>query len=141
MKPLAGQRIGFIGAGVMGRWMIGHLAAAGAELAIQNRTRAKAEALAAPGVAVVDTPAQAARGTDTLILMVTDTAAVENALFGAATGPVAGVLAGAAGSAEARNVTQSSAGASGHRRTGAPAAGRAHPMSHRERRTERGCRG
>ena len=82
MKPLAGRRIGFIGAGVMGRWMIGHLAAAGAELTIHNRTRAKAEALAAPGIRIADTPADAARAADTLILMVTDTTAVEGALFG-----------------------------------------------------------
>jgi 3-hydroxyisobutyrate dehydrogenase-like beta-hydroxyacid dehydrogenase len=82
MKPLAGRRIGFIGTGVMGRWMIGHLAAAGAELTIQNRTRAKAEALAAPGIRVTDTPSEAARGADALVLMVTDTAAVELALFG-----------------------------------------------------------
>jgi 3-hydroxyisobutyrate dehydrogenase-like beta-hydroxyacid dehydrogenase len=96
MKPLAGRRIGFVGAGVMGRWMIGHLAAAGAELAVHNRTRAKAEALAAPGIRVADTPAEAARGADTLILMVTDTAAVEGALFGgggAAEGLARGSLA------------------------------------------------
>jgi 3-hydroxyisobutyrate dehydrogenase-like beta-hydroxyacid dehydrogenase len=95
VKPLAGRRIGFIGTGVMGRWMIGHLAAAGAELAIQNRTRAKAEALAGPSVRVADLPAEAARGADTLILMVTDTAAVEGALFGpggAAEGLAAGSL-------------------------------------------------
>jgi 3-hydroxyisobutyrate dehydrogenase-like beta-hydroxyacid dehydrogenase len=90
MKPLAGRRIGFVGAGVMGRWMIGHLAAAGAELTIHNRTRAKAEALRAPGISVAATPAEAARGADTLILMVTDTAAVEAALFGA--GGAAGAL-------------------------------------------------
>ena len=82
MKPLAGRRIGFIGTGVMGRCMIGHLAAAGAELTIHNRSRAKAEALAAPGISVAGTPAEAARGSDMLILMVTDTAAVEGALFG-----------------------------------------------------------
>jgi 3-hydroxyisobutyrate dehydrogenase-like beta-hydroxyacid dehydrogenase len=93
VKPLAGRRIGFIGAGVMGRWMIGHLAAAGAELAIHNRTRAKAEALAGPGIAVADTPADAARRCDTLVLMVTDTAAVEGALFGAG-GAADGLSAG-----------------------------------------------
>jgi 3-hydroxyisobutyrate dehydrogenase-like beta-hydroxyacid dehydrogenase len=95
VKPLAGRRVGFIGAGVMGRWMIGHLAAAGAELAIHNRTRAKAEALAGPAIAVADTPAEAARRCDTLVLMVTDTAAVEAALFGehgAADGLSAGSL-------------------------------------------------
>ncbi len=82
MEPLSGRRIGFIGAGVMGRWMIGQLAAAGAELAIHNRTRAKAEALAAAKIRIADCPADAARGANMLILMVTDTAAVEAALFG-----------------------------------------------------------
>jgi 3-hydroxyisobutyrate dehydrogenase-like beta-hydroxyacid dehydrogenase len=82
MKPLAGRRIGFIGTGVMGRWMIGHLAAAGAELTIQNRSRAKAEALASPGIRVTATPEEAARGAEALILMVTDTAAVQAVLFG-----------------------------------------------------------
>ncbi len=82
MKPLAGRRIGFIGTGVMGRWMIGHLATAGAELTIQNRSRAKAEALAGPGIRVTATPEEAARGAEALILMVTDTAAVQAVLFG-----------------------------------------------------------
>src|SRR5918912_1668743 len=81
MKPLSGRRIGFIGTGVMGRWMIGHLAAAGAELAIHNHSRAKAEALAGPGIRVTDTPSEAAQGADAVVLMVTDTGAVESALF------------------------------------------------------------
>ncbi len=95
MGPLEGRRIGFIGTGVMGRWMIGHLAAAGAELAIQNRSRAKAEVLAAPGIRIADTPEQATRGAELAVLMVTDTAAVEEALFGpsgAAEGLAAGSL-------------------------------------------------
>lgn len=82
MRPLEGRRIGFIGTGVMGRWMIGHLASAGAVMAIQNRTRAKAEALAAPAIHIADTPEDATRGAELTILMVTDTAAVEEALFG-----------------------------------------------------------
>ncbi len=94
MKPLAGRRIGFVGTGVMGRWMIGHLAAAGADLTIHNRSRAKAEAAAAPGIRVADTPADAARGAEALILMVTDTAAVEAALFGV-TGAASALAPGA----------------------------------------------
>lgn len=94
MKPLAGRRIGFVGTGVMGRWMIGHLAAAGADLTIHNRSRAKAEAVAAPGIRVADTPADAARGAEALILMVTDTAAVEAALFGV-TGAASALAPGA----------------------------------------------
>ena len=96
MKPLAGRRIGFIGTGVMGRWMIGHLAAAGAELTIHNRSRTKAEALAGPGhPGRGPRPPRQTRGADTRILMVTDTAGVEGALFGGASGAAAG-LAGRA---------------------------------------------
>jgi 3-hydroxyisobutyrate dehydrogenase-like beta-hydroxyacid dehydrogenase len=94
MKPLTGRRIGFIGTGVMGQWMIGHLATAGAELAVHNRSRAKAEALAGPGIRVTDTPREAAQGADALVLMVTDTAAVESALFGQS-GAESGLAGGA----------------------------------------------
>ena len=41
--------IGFIGAGVMGRSMIGHLLKAGHAMRIHTRTRAKAEPLLAAG--------------------------------------------------------------------------------------------
>jgi 3-hydroxyisobutyrate dehydrogenase-like beta-hydroxyacid dehydrogenase len=94
MEPLSGRRIGFIGIGVMGRWMIGHLAAAGAELSIFNRSRAKAEALAGPSIHVTATPEEAAGGAEALILMVTDTAAVESALFGES-GAESGLATGA----------------------------------------------
>jgi 3-hydroxyisobutyrate dehydrogenase-like beta-hydroxyacid dehydrogenase len=94
MEPLSGRRIGFIGIGVMGRWMIGHLAAAGAELSIFNRSRAKAEALAGPSIRVTATPEEAVRGAEALILMVTDTAAVESALFGES-GAESGLATGA----------------------------------------------
>src|SRR5437867_3491344 len=82
MKPLDGRRIGFIGTGIMGRWMIGHLVAAGAELTIHNRSRAKAEVLAGPSIRIAATSEEAAQSAEALILMVTDTAAVESALFG-----------------------------------------------------------
>ncbi|MEH6790768.1 NAD(P)-dependent oxidoreductase [Parasphingorhabdus sp.] len=54
--------IAFIGIGVMGGPMAGHLAAAGHSLTVYNRTRAKAEAwVAKHGGTVADDPAAAAR--------------------------------------------------------------------------------
>lgn len=51
-----GMRIGWIGTGVMGRAMCGHLMDAGHLLFVHNRTRAKAEGLLAGGATWCDTP-------------------------------------------------------------------------------------
>ncbi len=64
------RRIGFIGTGVMGAPMAGHLLAGGYELVVHNRTRAKAEPLLAAGAAWADSPAEAAGGADVAISMV-----------------------------------------------------------------------
>ena len=53
------MKIAFIGTGVMGAPMAGHLAKAGHDVTVYNRTRAKAEAT---GLKVADTPAAAATG-------------------------------------------------------------------------------
>lgn len=54
-------KLAFIGTGVMGAPMAGHLVSAGHQVTVYNRTRAKAEAWAAQhGGAVADTPAAAA---------------------------------------------------------------------------------
>ncbi len=60
-------RLAFIGTGVMGAPMTGHLARAGHEVVVFNRTRAKAEAT---GLEVADTPAAAARGADAVFACV-----------------------------------------------------------------------
>jgi 3-hydroxyisobutyrate dehydrogenase len=60
-------RLAFIGTGVMGAPMAGHLARAGHDVTVFNRTRAKAEAT---GLAVADTPADAARGADAVFACV-----------------------------------------------------------------------
>nr|ADO19101.1 6-phosphogluconate dehydrogenase [Nostoc flagelliforme str. Sunitezuoqi] len=63
--------IAFIGMGVMGAPMARHLAAAGHNLTVYNRTRAKAEGWAAAnGGSFADTPAAAARGKDVVIACV-----------------------------------------------------------------------
>jgi len=64
------SRIAFIGTGVMGASMAGHLMDAGHELTIHTRTKSKAEPLLARGAAWADTPAAAADGTDVVISIV-----------------------------------------------------------------------
>ncbi|MBM3567778.1 MAG: NAD(P)-dependent oxidoreductase [Alphaproteobacteria bacterium] len=56
----AAARLGWIGIGRMGYPMAARLAKAGAEMAVYNRTRAKAEPLREVGASVVDTPAELA---------------------------------------------------------------------------------
>lgn len=58
-------KLGFLGLGVMGYPMAGHLQAAGHEVTVYNRTTAKAEAWAKQhGGAYADTPAKAAQGAE-----------------------------------------------------------------------------
>ena len=58
-------KLAFLGLGVMGFPMAGHLAKAGHEVAVYNRTTAKAEAWAAQhGGASASTPAEAAKGAE-----------------------------------------------------------------------------
>ena len=52
----AKTRIGWIGTGVMGSSMCGHLMAAGYRVTVYNRTRAKAEALLEKGAAGAHSP-------------------------------------------------------------------------------------
>ncbi len=64
-------KLAFLGLGVMGYPMAGHLAAAGHEVTVYNRTTAKAEAWAAEhGGAHAATPAEAARGADMVMACV-----------------------------------------------------------------------
>lgn len=64
------MRIAFVGTGVMGRSMAGHLLAAGHEVRVHTRTRAKAEPLLAAGAAWAESPAAAAEGADAALSMV-----------------------------------------------------------------------
>ena len=59
------SRVAFIGLGVMGYPMAGHLSAAGHQVTVYNRTRAKAEDwVAAHGGRLAATPAAAAEGAE-----------------------------------------------------------------------------
>ena len=72
--------VGFIGLGNMGSAMARNLLKAGHHVMLYNRTRAKAEPLAAAGAEVGDSPAAACRG-DVLITMLADDQAVEALVF------------------------------------------------------------
>lgn len=94
-KPsLQGWRIGFAGLGLMGRPMALHLLDAGADLAVWNRTRSVAEALGRPGLQICASPSALAARSDIVVLMVADTTAVDQVLFGAE-GAAKGLRAGA----------------------------------------------
>lgn len=76
------MNIGFIGLGIMGRPMAGHLKAAGHHLVVtQHRSPVPAELL--DGAIVCTTPREVAEKSDVVILMVPDTPDVERVLFGA----------------------------------------------------------
>lgn len=64
------MKIGWIGCGVMGNPMAGHLLAAGHEITITSRTREKAAALLERGARWVATPAEAAEASDVTFSMV-----------------------------------------------------------------------
>ncbi len=66
---VSGSDIAFIGTGVMGASMAGHLLKAGARVTVFNRTRSKADALVAAGAVWADSPAKAAAGADVVFTM------------------------------------------------------------------------
>ena len=76
------QTIGFIGLGIMGQPMALNLIKAGHKLAVYNRTPAKTAALATAGARVASSPADAARGSDVVMMIVSDSAAVEEVVAG-----------------------------------------------------------
>jgi 3-hydroxyisobutyrate dehydrogenase len=76
------EPIGFIGLGIMGAPMAGHLLEAGHPLAVHTRTRSKAEPLLQRGAMWCDTPAEVGKRCSLLLTIVTDTPDVEAVLVG-----------------------------------------------------------
>ena len=77
------RRIGYIGMGIMGSAMAMNLIKAGYEVAVWNRTASKCKPLSDAGAAVAESPADlSGRGPDVICVNVTDTADVEQVLFG-----------------------------------------------------------
>jgi 3-hydroxyisobutyrate dehydrogenase len=76
------MNIGWIGTGIMGRSMAGHLLAAGHALHLFNRTKAKAADLLARGAAWCATPTEVGAQSEIVFTMVGFPADVEEVYFG-----------------------------------------------------------
>jgi 3-hydroxyisobutyrate dehydrogenase len=63
-------RVGWVGTGVMGRWMCGHLMAKGYKATVYSRTRDKAQPLLDEGAAWADTPQAVAERSDVVFAIV-----------------------------------------------------------------------
>lgn len=74
-------RIAVLGIGMMGRPMATRLRAAGHEVQVWNRTRAKAEPLAASGIRVHSSPSDAVRDVDMVISLLENGPVVGQVLF------------------------------------------------------------
>ena len=76
------ERIGFIGLGIMGVPMVANLVKAGYAPTVWNRSQPGIDACVALGAAAADSPLAAARASDILITIVTDSPDVEDVLVG-----------------------------------------------------------
>lgn len=84
------MRIGWIGTGVMGRWMCRHLLEAGYPVTVYNRTMEKASDLIERGAEQASSPREAASQADVVFTIVGNPADVEDVYFSKQ-----GILAGA----------------------------------------------
>ncbi|ACB33903.1 6-phosphogluconate dehydrogenase NAD-binding [Leptothrix cholodnii SP-6] len=94
-EPVAPQRVAFLGLGVMGGPMAGHLARAGHQVTVYNRTAAKAQAWAAEhGGTFATTPREAALGAEIVFACVGNDDDLRSVVLGA-DGAFAGMQPGA----------------------------------------------
>ncbi len=83
-------RIGFIGLGLMGKPMAGHLIKAGYSVTVHNRSRAAVDELVALGAQAASSPQEVAQHGDVVITMLPDSPDVEAVALG-----LNGILSGA----------------------------------------------
>lgn len=76
------QSIGFIGLGIMGQPMALNLIRNGFKVSAYNRTRSKAEPVEKAGGRIASTPAEAVRDADVVMMIVSDSAAVQEVVAG-----------------------------------------------------------
>lgn len=76
------MKVGFIGIGVMGHSMAGHILDAGYEVFVYNRTKAKTDAIVARGAVWKDTPQAVAEAADIVFSIVGYPKDVETIYFG-----------------------------------------------------------
>src|SRR5215212_3713107 len=74
--------VAFIGLGIMGAPMAGHLLNAGHPMTVFTRTKSKATELVKRGATLVDSPAECAKHADVVFVCVTDTPDVQDVLLG-----------------------------------------------------------
>lgn len=84
------MRVGFIGLGLMGKPMAGHILKAGYPLTLHNRSRAAVDELVAQGAHAATSPREVAMNSDVIITMLPDSPDVESVINGPD-----GLLAGA----------------------------------------------
>jgi 3-hydroxyisobutyrate dehydrogenase len=72
----------FIGLGIMGKPMAGHVLAGGHSLVVHSRTKSKADELIARGARWADSPAAAATDADVVFACVTDTPDAQDVIVG-----------------------------------------------------------
>ena len=89
---MVAQKVALLGTGLMGFPMARNLAQAGNAVTVWNRTRAKAEPLAAFGAQVADTTTQAVTGADIIITMMSDGPTVLDVVNDVASALSAGAL-------------------------------------------------
>lgn len=87
---MGNNAIGFVGLGIMGRPMVKNLIKAGYSVIVYDIVKAAVEEMVSEGAAQASSAAEAARGVNTVITMVPDSADSEAAIMGAG-----GVLEGA----------------------------------------------
>jgi 3-hydroxyisobutyrate dehydrogenase-like beta-hydroxyacid dehydrogenase len=76
------MRVAVIGLGTMGAPMARHLLAAGHDVTVHNRTRAREEPLADLGAMRAGSPAEAAAGAEAVLICVSDTPDLEQVVLG-----------------------------------------------------------
>lgn len=81
--PAPITRVAFLGLGIMGSGMAQRLLGAGFPLVVYNRSRAKAEPLAAAGAKIAGSAAEAAQSADVILSMVADDQAARAVWLGA----------------------------------------------------------
>ena len=89
-----GERVGFIGLGIMGAPMARHLVAAGYPVTVHSRSPGPVDALVADGAERATSPAELARRSDVIVTMLPDTPDVEHVMLDVDDGVVVGAAAG-----------------------------------------------
>ena len=83
INPQGGERLGYLGIGLMGAPMTRRLLQAGHQVCVWDRSEGKLAPLIAAGARRVSTPRNLFENTDIVFMCVTDAAAVEEVIFGA----------------------------------------------------------